>query len=307
MTAELQKRQSLLGVPKHDLIQDVPTRWNSSHSMIERLCEQRRVLNDIMLDEKITKKDHASLLLKDHEWDLLDQLSVFFKDFSEVTTFMSTESHVSLSHIYPIVCGLIRKNSIVNSDNPIIRKARESVISELQRRYSPTDEDIGKSILILASFLDPKYKALNFLSKEQKKVCMGEIESRMDDIPLRDSIPSSNDDSQPPAKRARKPSGIDYLTQFSPEKEKSTRENELENYLSDRIQPNEDPLLWWRKNEEKYPVLSKLAKKFLGVPATSVPPERFFSSAGLIITKLRNRLSSELVDKIIFLHKNKFT
>jgi hypothetical protein len=155
--------------------------------------------------------------------------------------------------------------------------------------------------------LDPKYKSLNFLSKEQKKVVVSEIESRMDDIPLSDSIPACSDDIEPPPKRSRKLCGIDYLTQFSPEKEKSTRENELERYVSERVEPNEDPLLWWRKNEDKYPVLSRIAKKFLGVPATSVPSERIFSSAGLLITKLRNRLSSELVDKIIFLNKNKFT
>ena len=43
----------------------------------------------------------------------------------------------------------------------------------------------------------------------------------------------------------------------------------------------------------------------LAVPATSVPSEKMFSSAGLIVTKLRNKLSSEVVDQIIFLNKNK--
>jgi hypothetical protein len=43
----------------------------------------------------------------------------------------------------------------------------------------------------------------------------------------------------------------------------------------------------------------------LTVPATSVPSEKMFSSAGLIVAKLRNKLSSEVVDQIIFLNKNK--
>jgi hypothetical protein len=38
---------------------------------------------------------------------------------------------------------------------------------------------------------------------------------------------------------------------------------------------------------------------------SNVPSERIFSSAGLIVTKLRNRLSFEVVDQILFLNKNK--
>ena len=55
----------------------------------------------------------------------------------------------------------------------------------------------------------------------------------------------------------------------------------------------------------KYPQLSAIAKRVLTVPATSLPSEEIFSSAGLIATRLRNKLSSEVVDQIIFLNKNK--
>lgn len=44
---------------------------------------------------------------------------------------MSTESHVSLLHIQPIFVVLLGK-TYLNSKNPIIRKARENMISEIQ-------------------------------------------------------------------------------------------------------------------------------------------------------------------------------
>ena len=44
---------------------------------------------------------------------------------------------------------------------------------------------------------------------------------------------------------------------------------------------------------------SVLARRYLAVPS-----ERIFSAAGLIATKLRNRLSSSCIDQIIFLSKN---
>ena len=82
-------------------------------------------------------------------------------------------------------------------------------------------------------------------------------------------------------------------------------ELELQSYLLDKSDLEKSPLEWWADRETKYPRLSVIAKRVLAVPATSVPSERIFSSAGLIVTKLRNRLSSEVVDQIIFLNKNK--
>ena len=64
------------------------------------------------------------------------------------------------------------------------------------------------------------------------------------------------------------------------------------------------PLDWWKVNSFKYPNISKMAKQVLGVPATSVPSERVFSTAGDIVTAQRAALDPVHVDKLIFLKKN---
>ena len=51
-------------------------------------------------------------------------------------------------------------------------------------------------------------------------------------------------------------------------------------------------------------LLSKFAKKYLCVPATSVASERVFSSAGDIVSAQRSCLHSDHVDKLLFLKKN---
>ncbi|XP_045201083.1 E3 SUMO-protein ligase ZBED1-like [Mercenaria mercenaria] len=67
---------------------------------------------------------------------------------------------------------------------------------------------------------------------------------------------------------------------------------------------NDNPLQWWKQRELRFPFLSKLAKCLLCIPATSVPSERVFSTAGDILTAQRASLKAKHVDKLIFLKKN---
>ena len=70
-----------------------------------------------------------------------------------------------------------------------------------------------------------------------------------------------------------------------------TVEVQIESYLKEPNQlrhPN--PLAYWQEKKIFYPVLAKLAAKYLSVPAASVASERLFSTAKHIISDLQNSL-----------------
>ena len=64
------------------------------------------------------------------------------------------------------------------------------------------------------------------------------------------------------------------------------------------------PFSWWAEHKQVFPNIAKLALNVLFIPATSVPSERLFSTAGQIITERRNRLLPEHAEKLIFLNLN---
>jgi hypothetical protein len=66
----------------------------------------------------------------------------------------------------------------------------------------------------------------------------------------------------------------------------------------------DDPLAWWRENELCFPLLSKIAKRYLCIAATSVASERVFSTSGNIVNPRRNKLTADNVDMFTFLAKN---
>jgi hypothetical protein len=91
-------------------------------------------------------KKMTVFLPKDHEWDLMSDLSTILSDLSEVTTYMCSEKNVS-SEVYPIVCGLLRKRlKVLDSDGNVIRKAKELISEELKGCYQPSDIKAEESL-----------------------------------------------------------------------------------------------------------------------------------------------------------------
>ncbi|CAG5100650.1 Similar to Zbed4: Zinc finger BED domain-containing protein 4 (Mus musculus) [Cotesia congregata] len=70
------------------------------------------------------------------------------------------------------------------------------------------------------------------------------------------------------------------------------------------IGPQQDPLIWWRQEKNKYPRLSLMARRYLGIPSTSSESERLFFTAGDIVSDKRTSLSLDSVSYLLFLNKN---
>ncbi|KAF0706620.1 zinc finger BED domain-containing protein 1-like, partial [Aphis craccivora] len=74
---------------------------------------------------------------------------------------------------------------------------------------------------------------------------------------------------------------------------------EVQHYQEDSIiSRNQDPLKLWKDHSYNYPHLNVLTQNTLCHFGTSVPCERVFSSAGLVLNDRRRRLKSEKVNML---------
>ena len=84
--------------------------------------------------------------------------------------------------------------------------------------------------------------------------------------------------------------------------------SELDCYLNPTHTPvaeyNINPFKWWSIRKTQFSNIAKLAKKYLSIPASSVPSERLFSDAGNQITAKHTCLDPTLAGKIMFMKRN---
>ncbi|XP_065645597.1 E3 SUMO-protein ligase ZBED1-like [Hydra vulgaris] len=82
----------------------------------------------------------------------------------------------------------------------------------------------------------------------------------------------------------------------------SPKEDELSRYRKEPCaKMDSDPLQWWNLHQGSYPRLATIAKKYLLVPATTVPCERLFSTAGFIADKHRSSLLPDSLNMLLCL------
>jgi hypothetical protein len=88
-------------------------------------------------------------------------------------------------------------------------------------------------------------------------------------------------------------------TSFS--SDRSVDDDEWSRYMQLEID-DVDPFELWRMNKMTYPTISRLARKYLGIPASSVAAERMFSYSGGTVSDNRSRLGDDAVSDIVFCH-----
>lgn len=289
-------------------------------SIKEELLEQRWHLTATLSDPSITKRGKIYLDLMAQQWGLLEELSTALKPFECATVFMSGEKYITISAVPPLVTGLLKSTQSMVFESARMQAFQGTVIEQVLARWrkETTFSDGAQNTVIISSALDPWFKRLRFLPREevfnvQMKVQTLAFGERKGHLELATSAtatsPSTTTEAAPTSA-----SLLDSLLDSGSSEEESSEagsdlnnqvKNEIQAYFTERqLAKEENALLWWKANLDSYPTLARLAKSYLCIPGTSTPSEHLFSAAGNIASKKRASLSPEHVDMLTFLHAN---
>nr|XP_054591852.1 E3 SUMO-protein ligase ZBED1-like [Nothobranchius furzeri] len=306
---ELGLAQSELGLPPHQLIVESPTRWGSRQKMIERFLEQEKAIARVLGSE--VKSRHLVPSWQDIE--VLESVNKAVKALQDFTDALSGEMYVSVSYIKPVIH--LFKTSLLqpeDNDTELTKTTKSNILGYLVNKYSNPVKD---ELLDMASLMDPRFRT-SYIDPDKVEQIKRRAVSELLSFPTDKSTPQPgpvvqvDQEARPQPNHKRKKNLAAFFKKSVPtpgpdQSEETKIETELATYLlMPEVDPDTDPLQWWKSNKSNFSRLSHLAKKYLSIPATSAPSERLFSVAGGVVTRSRACLKPEAVDRLIFLAKN---
>lgn len=286
---------------------DVSTRWNSTNDMIAAALKVKPALN--VLCE--SNEELARYKLQEDEWNILESVYKFLRNFKKLSEMLGGDKYVTLPSV---IVGL---NMLLDKIEQTVKaldekKDRNDVDTALLLAYQSARDKILKHykktnwVYCVVLILDPRHKVETFHMSNWGKELLEPAVEKFEKI-YKVSYFANERDGQTVSAESGKTGNLSHVTEDDDDlldfgslyESRKEAENlhwkeEIDRYLSiDREHKDTDILIWWQQNENKYPILARMAKDFLGTPATSVPAERLFTRGSLTVRKHRNRLNPE--------------
>ncbi|XP_069042563.1 E3 SUMO-protein ligase ZBED1 [Lepisosteus oculatus] len=147
------------------LVLDEPGRWATALEMCESLLELKWVVSSVLEEQK------APPNLADHQWRLLQELAPVLRTVRIAAAFLSEDANAAVSALMPCLHGVARLlgQRMAESGCAAAQGVMGRVRAQMERRWQLGEEEaLLGSPAVLASFLDPRFKELRFLSPDAR-------------------------------------------------------------------------------------------------------------------------------------------
>ncbi|XP_048357384.1 E3 SUMO-protein ligase ZBED1-like [Sphaerodactylus townsendi] len=323
-TCSLNSKLEAINKTKLKLVMDTGARWITTIEMCESLLDLKWAIMSVL--EEHPKGTVAVQNLADHQWKLLQDLVPVMRTLKIATSFLREEQNFSISSVMPCIHGIVTAIGQQSEEaSGVIKTVVGNIRAELTQRWGISDDEkLLESPAVVASFLDPRFKEMRFLSPSLRSELHKKIKSMLSQFFNHQSpaatqfwVPNADYKAevgeaggQLSAHKERGPSGqsqsmYDILLGKDPTESMPEIHQQLENYIVEPLcKRSTNPLDWWKNNEHRFPSVARLARQYLAIPATVVPPDQAFAASESALEHRRGVLAPENLDQILFLHQN---
>jgi len=299
------------------ILYDVPTRWNSAYTMLERALHMRRAITLYLTEER----DLAYLTLSNPEWDQCGALLTILYPFKVENTRIQQTERPTIHRVYWSYERMFNTIDELRDDlqNSLARGRRKdrdwiaqllNAINEMERKLKAYYAAAAQCVFSEACLLDPVTKTSLFESgsfiedvvnwKQQYIDAARErFETNYQNMHFDNMTNGAS--TVAPAKRRRNDDedDDDEFRRRIIDRQGQRLENEFDRYMQLPLEYDSKPLDSWRKNQHDFPHLAQMFRDVYAAPASGAGVEREFSKGGRVASWTRSRLDPETVSEIM--------
>ena len=268
-------------------------------------------------DQYCTDHQYLHFKLDQEEWRQIEYLLLLTKPFFDFTTMLSKTRDVTAHNIYSIYNKLFSHldevESKLNNKGVIWKKhmleALQTAKRKLSKYYTASDHESYGNIYALATILCQSKKLRYFASadwqgeidyakhyhgvlKQEFQRYKEMIHYDPDTVVLPDTTGEALDNNDCDLDAA-------CASHNQPQDELSKPEgDEIARYLAQGIE-RQKPRVFWKGHEHEFPVLARMARDILSIPASGAGVERLFNSARDICHYRRGQLKPSTIRELM--------
>ncbi|XP_038679468.1 zinc finger BED domain-containing protein RICESLEEPER 2-like [Tripterygium wilfordii] len=253
------------------------------------------------------------------DWSYARVFVKFLKKFYDATlklsSYKTVTANVPFREIYMMADAL---KKAMRSDDEFLKKVATSMKTKFDK-YWGNIKDVNQ-VVVLAVVLDPRYKmdlvqwGFEFLEDEPtmieglvfrvKTLLFNMYEDYKKDTPgvAQWSMDATNE-NEGDVNEEEGDANLEMFMRRRKERDGVQIRNEVDKYL---LEAAENPknlafnlLDWWKENQLRYPILSKIVRDIFAAPMSSVPSESAFSAGKRVVNPFRACLSPKTVEALI--------
>ncbi|XP_046735009.1 E3 SUMO-protein ligase ZBED1-like [Diprion similis] len=168
------------------LIQEVPTRWNSTYFMIERFLELRSVVNNVIIRHK-----NAPPMLTASELSILSSVLQILRPIEAATKEVSGDKYCTSSKVIPLIHCLLLKVKPLQVEESLAQELQSLILKEIDKRMGVIER---VTPLAIATILDPRFKKMHFTDSLACPMAVSKIKEMMKSIVQNESVESDSSD-----------------------------------------------------------------------------------------------------------------
>ena len=275
------------------------TRWNGKYTNMESILYLKDVLQSLFIEDEDL---WGPFIFTGSDWKLLLGAVTVLKPFLVATKVLEAEKvptiNSSIEQIYTLHEHL---HGFVS--NPSNCSYGITFARALKKRLLERFPSCGMTVFekCVANYLDPRFMGLHLTSWGKLEDIKSKMERKWNVVDDEEGLRVPVNPELSPTSKLLQRSRLARAAGGGLSKIKK----EMATYESFSFASRKcDVLAWWKAHEEHLPVLAKIARKILAIPASSAKSERVFSTGGLVVTAKRGRLSPSKVEDLILLKQN---